>query len=320
MKKNYLLLLFLLPCLLAYKTYTDNEIPGKRAHHALIYDEATKMVILTGGSTPLDGGRSFVFYNDIWQFNGSSWKSLGNIGDKRSGIGLSYDSKLSKVISFGGFSGNNSLSQLSVFENSDWKTLSDVPEMAVAEGGFVYDIQRDSYIAFGGSKGMKQVSDETWEWNGTEWKKLEITNPEARQAFAMVYDSKRNKTVLFGGMGSTPQSMFNDTWEYDGKSWTKVDTAGPGARVSSGYTYDSKRGLFIIFGGMSSKGMLGDTWAWNGKNWQKLSDTGPAARAMGYMAYNKDRDQVVLFGGRLGWPNDVNDTWIWNGKRLNNYN
>jgi hypothetical protein len=129
----------------------------------------------------------------------------------------------------------------------------------------------------------------------------------------MVYDSKRQKTVLFGGSGKSPGERFGDTWIFDGNSWEKVSDTGPGARVSAGYAYDSKRGLLIVFGGLTGNGFAGDTWAWDGTTWTKLADKGPSPRVMGYMAYDKMRDKVVLFGGRIGWPNDVNDTWEWDG-------
>ena len=39
--------------------------------------------------------------------------------------------------------------------------------------------------------------------------------------FPVVYDSARQRTVLFEGLGSN--SGLSDTWEWDGKNWKKVD-------------------------------------------------------------------------------------------------
>src|SRR5688572_7621022 len=75
--------------------------PPKRAHHALIYDESKKQVMLFGGSTPVDGGNSAIFLNDVWVYDGK-WTNSGEAGDKRSGIGLAFDSKRKKIFSFGG--------------------------------------------------------------------------------------------------------------------------------------------------------------------------------------------------------------------------
>jgi hypothetical protein len=308
------------PLLILSLLITNNEFkqpgvaPPLRGHHALVYDEANKTVLLTAGSTPVDGGSSFTFYNDCWSFSGKEWKSLGQSGDERSGIGLAYDSKRKKIFSFGGFRNNQSLSDLRMLEGNTWKTIADLPEMKAAEPGFVYDAERDRLVAFGGSPGQRVANTDTWEWDGNAWKKFAGTGPGGRMGFAMVYDSKRKKTVVYGGMGATPGQRLRDTWEFDGTSWTKISEVGPPQFLAAGYTYDSKRGLFVIFGGGTGDGISGETWAWDGKEWKQLATTGPAARMMGYMAYDKDRDRIVLFGGRLTWPNDVNDTWEWDGR------
>jgi hypothetical protein len=294
------------------------NIPYVRAHHELIYDEQNKAVMLTGGSTPLNGGQSFKMFNDIWHFKNSTWTKIGNAGDERSGIRMAYDSKRKKIYSFGGYTGQ-SRSEFRLLENDDWKIISSNPEMTASEPGFVYDAKRDRLVAFGGSAAPGKANDATWEWDGQSWKKFAGNGPGGRQAFAMVYDSKRKKTVLFGGMSGgaagTRPPVLGDTWEFDGKAWTKISLSGPGARSSPGFAFDSKHGLLIIFGGLSDDGLKNDTWSWDGTTWKKLSENGPSPRAMGYMTYDKDRDKIVLFGGRLGWPNDANDTWEWDGEK-----
>lgn len=288
--------------------------PGKRAHHELVYDDDKKMIVMTAGSTPTNGGQSGKFFNDIWQYNGT-WTKGGKAGDVRSGIRLAYDTKRKKLFSYGGFGDPGPLAELRVLEGNEWKTLTDNPEMKAAEGGMVYDSNRDKLIAFGGSSAREAVNSTTWEWDGTSWSKKNIAGPGGRAGFAMVYDSKRKKTILFGGGGEKFGDRFGDTWEYDGKEWKKVSDTGPGARSGMGYAFDTKRNVLIIFGGYGTDGMKGDTWSWDGKEWKKLSETGPSKRVMGYMAYDKNRDKVVLFGGRLGWPNDAQDTWEWDGTK-----
>lgn len=292
----------------------EDKKPFQRAHHELVYDGNSKSVLLIGGSTPLNGGQSFRFFNDIWSFDGEKWKKVANVGDERSGIRTAFNTKRNKLYSYGGFTKDNQPSaQLRVLENDGWKILSDIPEMAAAEPGFVYDEARDRLIAFGGS-GRGQLNGTTWEWNGSNWTKFDGENPEPRQAFNMVYDAKRKRTVLFGGFGAN-NKRFGDTWEFDGKKWRKVSDEGPGARMAAGATYDPKRGFTILFGGMADGASKNDTWAWDGKAWKKLAEDGPSGRGMGMIAYDKTRDRIVLFGGRVTWPNDVNDTWEWDGQK-----
>jgi hypothetical protein len=294
----------------------QSSVPPRRAHHSLVYDEANKRVVLWGGSTPLDGGRSFAFFNDVWGFDGQRWLGIGASGDKRSGARMVYDTKRNRIVSFGGYNGM-SLPDFRSFDGKDWLTISQHPEDGAAEPGFVYDIGRDRFIMFGGS-GRSSALGDTWEFDNTRWYKVAVPGPSPRQAHVMVYDAKRRRTVLFGGMGSGSPGQrpptLGDTWEYDGAAWTERPATGPGARNGAGATYDSKRGVVILFGGVGADGFLGDTWSWDGTTWKKLADTGPEPRGMGYLAYDTNRDRVVLFGGRKGWPDgDLNDTWEWDG-------
>ena len=291
--------------------------PGRRAHHSLVYDEANRRVLLWGGSTPIDGGRTGTLFNDSWGFDGQRWTMIGATGEKRSGAQLTYDTKRNRVVSFGGYN-PSSLPDLRVFDGKDWLTINQHPELRAAEPGFVYDTKRDRFVTFGGSAGRGSALGETWEFDHAQWHKVAVPGPSPRQAHVMVFDAKRNRTVLFGGMGTgaagQPPLTLGDTWEYDGAKWTQKQVSGPGARNGAGATWDSKRGLVIIFGGVGPNGFFGDTWSWDGTTWRKLADTGPEPRGMGYIAYDKHRDRIVMFGGRKGWPDgDLNDTWEWDG-------
>jgi hypothetical protein len=271
---------------------------------------------MTGGSTPLDGGQRFEFFNDLWSFDGHEWKPLPPSGDRISGTAIAADSR-GRIYSFGGYMGG-AVGSVRMLEADQWKALLPHPSVTAAEPGFVFDSRRGRFIAFGGSAARGQANTDAWEFDGTTWKTLRGSPPPARQAHAMVYDATRDRVVVFGGggvgvSGGRPP-LLDDTWEYDGAAWKRVDIPGPVARVSPGAAFDSKRGLLILFGGSGPSGFLGDTWSFDGTIWKKLADSGPEARAMGYLAYDKARDRIVLFGGRKGWPDgDLNDTWEWDG-------
>lgn len=295
--------------------------PPKRAHHSLAYDPVRQRVILTGGSTPVNGGESYTLFNDLWEFDGIRWASLGESGQKLSGAALAFDTKRNRMYSYGAYLGRaGSNGELRVLENNVWRTIGSHPTMVAAEPGLVYDPIRERLVTFGGSGGRSITHGETWVHNGETWTKLEIANPPARLGHAMVFDVRRAKLVVFGGMGvaapnapqGSPPPRLGDLWEFDGRTWTQIHAMGPSARFAGGATYDSKRGLVIIFGGLAD-GNLGDTWGWDGTSWRQLATTGPSPRSMGHLAYDARRDRVVLFGGRAEWPNDLNDTWEFDG-------
>ena len=78
-------------------TSTETEsIPPKRAHHEMVYDVGNKCILMISGSTPVNGGQSFKFYNDIWKYGNNKWNKAANAGDERSGIRMAYDFKRRK--------------------------------------------------------------------------------------------------------------------------------------------------------------------------------------------------------------------------------
>lgn len=292
--------------------------PPARAHHALVYDPVRREVLLTAGSTPRDGGRSFEFFNDLWAFDGRGWRALKPSGNRLSGTSLVFDQQRGRIVSWGGYDGS-ALGELRVLERDGWRTVGSYEDMRVSEPGAAYDVRRNRLVAFGGSARRAHAYGDTWEHDGARWRRIDVPGPEARQAHVMVFDPRRGRVVVFGGMGapasdSARQPILGDTWEYDGERWLRLDVAGPSPRMSAGATYDARRGMVVLFGGSGSDGFLGDTWGWNGTAWRRLADAGPERRAMGQLAYDASRERVVLFGGRRGYPNgDLADTWEWNG-------
>jgi len=208
-------------CALTPLTSPQTGSPPRRAHHALVYDDRRQVVLMTGGSTPLDGGQRFEFFNDLWAFGDSGWRSLSESGERVSGIGLAYDDRRGQVLSFGGYNGQ-SLGDLRRLESDQWQLIGRVPEIAAAEPGFVYDSKRDRLVVFGGSAGPGRALGETWEYDGAAWTRVAGPAPPARQAHAMVYDARRGRTVLFGGMGVGPQGQAPRRWETPGSTMGRV--------------------------------------------------------------------------------------------------
>jgi len=82
--------------------------------------------------------------------------------------------------------------------------------------------------------------------------------PSPRGYHAMTYDSKRHKTLLFGGV-AFPNEYLNDTWVWDGKFWTQRQDIGP-QKGSHSIAYDSQRKHAVMFGGTNNTVALSDTW------------------------------------------------------------
>ncbi|MCL4211966.1 MAG: hypothetical protein KJZ68_15030, partial [Phycisphaerales bacterium] len=145
---------------------------------------------------------------------------------------------------------------------------------------------------------------------GQSWRLASTTGPSARELHAMVYDSARQRVVLFGG---NEVFRFGDTWEWNGQSWTRVAVSGPSARSGHAMAYDASRGRVVLFGGSADR-LLNDTWEWDGRVWTRRSITGPSPRWGHAMTYDEHRGRVVLFGG-MTQSGPAGDTWDWNGSR-----
>ncbi len=149
------------------------------------------------------------------------------------------------------------------------------------------------------------------------WRQVTTIGPAARSGHAMVYDSQRRVTVLFGGYAGPTQSVFDDTWEWNGSVWTQRTVTGPRplARTKHAMAYDSRRGVVVLFGGIDpANTAFDDTWEWNGSAWTLGHGGGgppnsPLPRFDHAMAYDIARGVTVLFGG----DQSQSPTWEWNG-------
>ncbi len=126
----------------------------------------------------------------------------------------------------------------------------------------------------------------------------------------MVYDSARERIVLFGGK-SNPQfaTYLNDTWEWDGVSWTQIATTGPSPRAYAAMQYDTVRDRILVFGGeFGNENAPNDTWELRGSTWSLLPVPGPEARRYAGSSFDSSRGHMVVFGGftQSGW---LPDTW-----------
>ncbi len=152
---------------------------------------------------------------------------------------------------------------------------------------------------------------------GPVWvERTTATSPPARINYALVYDSTRARTLLFGGF--TPSVHFADLWAYNGTSWQDITPATtPTARDTAAMAYDPVRDVVVLFGGFNINGDVyySDTWEFDGTTWtQRSPATSPPARRNHAMVYDPVRGAVVLFGGEIGtFPLDLGDTWEWNG-------
>jgi hypothetical protein len=205
-------------------------------------------------------------------------------------------------------------------------------------GGDVYapveaglDAPADTYVATGEDAAVEAAStrdasapavllysgdgegfyDDTWEWDGTQWTQLTVSQPDTadggslgRMNHAMA--QLGNEVVLFGGQASPGQFALGDTWTWNGIAWTQLHIAGPPARW--GHSMATLGNEVVMYGGCN--GNLTDTWTFDGTAWTQVAMTGAnpgSARCGSGMA--TVGSNVVLFGGLSG----DTETWLFDG-------
>jgi len=245
---------------------------------------------------------------------------------------MAYDLRAERVILFGGRTG-----PVEFYRNETWAydpSANAWTNMTTGAGPsgrsnprMAYDIQSDRTILFGGGNYYTDwYSNETWayDYGNNTWTRMSpLLSPSPRYDHQLVYDSRSDRVILFGGAVGAGPTLLGDTWTYDYESDTWTDmapAASPPARQASAMAYDSESDLTIVFGGRGGTG--NDTWTYNStaNSWTPMSPlASPSVRWGSRMVYDSQADRTVLFGGYTGtepynnetWEYDVNaDAWV----------
>ncbi len=158
---------------LAANTWTNlspaGDGPSGRDRHSMVYDPATKRMILFGG---WDGDYEL---NDSWAYDpaANTWTELapaGNAPSPRSGHRAVYDPVLGRMVLFGGFDGESELNDTWAYDPvaNTWTDVS--PEGAAPDPrdchSMVYDEANGKIILFGGISTDDRDLGDTWAYGG----------------------------------------------------------------------------------------------------------------------------------------------------------
>lgn len=217
---------------------------------------------------------------------------------------------------------------VSVQPNPPWILVATNGPSPRWDAAMAYDSDRRETVLFGGAvfnpTGAPATND-TWEFDGTNWtQRFPSNSPTARSMAEMVYDSKRHRTVLFGGQTFNGVSLVYspETWEWDGTNWQKITTAQSPTWTLPGYPYaacyDKVRGEMLVFGGVTGGGIVSQLWGYNGINWSLKAPVGNSpvySTLCSTMDFDMNRGVSVLVGP-LGvtYPNVYGySVWEWDG-------
>ena len=178
----------------------------------------------------------------------------------------------------------------------------------------VYDESRGVCVLFGGVSGW-QAREDTWEYDGKEWRLVATHGPKPRFAAGMAYDALGNRVVVHGGAGYEFQPAFADIWQWDGKQWTEVLTGNRGPALwGHSLAFDPERAEFVVSFGYSGQWQPISKATWTLKNgvWEQHSSGDLRERVDHASLFHPSFKKTILFGGRD--RRRYSDLWTWDGE------
>ncbi len=252
-----------------------------------------------------------------------TWASIGPPAVRHS-ASIIYDPGLDGIILFGGASRRGDCWTLTVGASPTWTEIHTTGARPTPRDGHtsVYDPVRDRMIVFGGDDGEGVDYENTVNalpLDGSEaWSQLTTTGtaPLGRTDHTMVYDSIRDRVVVFGGVADFQRFEDVRALSLSGTpAWSEVlpPGSGPSARYGHVAIFDPVGDRMIVFGG-SDLLTRNDVWALNFSGvpaWTQLTTLGasPPLTTEAVAVYDPTPGRMIVFGGDDGESNLSNDAW-----------
>jgi hypothetical protein len=246
------------------KVDTPNA-PSPRRYASAVFDPVHNKVVLYGGNI------TNTIYHDTWTFDGTTWTRVVENAPELSSSNMVYDEKRNEILLLG--FNSSSKSEMYRFTGTSWEKLTPatLPE-CVRDGGLVYQKHNEKVLYVGGGCATGLLSDLTFEWDGTNWTKVETTvNAGTVSLMAIAYDPVRLETVLFGGTDFSERSL---TYAYRDGVWrTRGDLFFPGPRSLFVFDTFPANQTAYLYGGQNERIVFNDLWRYDGGRWTPIFAT-----------------------------------------------
>lgn len=283
--------------------------PGPGVGIAMVTDGATNRPLLLGTAT-------------TWTWVHGHWRVLrtANHPGTFQSLALAGDAANGTTVLFG--MRGTPLAETWTFDGRDW-TQQTPPTLPPRRLQSVFAWHRGSgrAVLYGGriaiGAGFFVPTDETWTFDGRDWRRETGSMPRLRSNGVLIADEKRDRLVLFSGRGAhSTQGLLTDTWEWDGAVWREIAAANsPPAREVAAGGFDPKLGRVVVHGGVANGTLLRDTWSWSGSTWRREQTTAAhGALVGGHCAVDPASGRLLLRAvGEQGNPTPPTTTWAWDG-------
>jgi hypothetical protein len=264
-----------------FSSLTGNYNPPV-SRHAAVWDQKRRRMLVFGGLDAANARQNSVYVMQDTLDGSYCWRQLATAGTPptgRYGTAAIYDPVGDRLLVFGGsdVSGypRNDLWQLSLSGTPTWSQITAAGAPGARENHTaIYDAAHRRMIVFGGVNSFAgHPGDEAWALDlaSLTWTLLVPTGtpPPAHHQHTAVYDSRRVRMLVFGGLVAWGADE-RETWELDlavnPPAWRllapAVSAQGlPVRRSLHAAVYDSTGDRMLVYGGMVPPlGGVGSPW------------------------------------------------------------
>ena len=284
------------------------------------YDVSRNKIVLFGGHVHFDAGngepaRPRGRGSETWTFDGTTWvqEAPATAVPAREHASMVYDAVRNECVMFGGVVQNeDNLGDTWTWNGTNWTLKTSAVSPEPRHGAkMIWDTQNQRILLFGGyNRKAGKEYDDTWTWNGTEWKKLSLeTKPLRPDGTAyngneyddMIWDEQTNKAVL-------TNVRNRKTYTFDGTTWTDAPSLlHPDVGQWPQMVYDPVRQETVLGPGASRN----ETWVYKNNQWSmRTPATSPVGRyAYGFIWHNVLSKAVMINGYNGSMTANTVESW-----------
>jgi hypothetical protein len=263
--------------------------PSARRISGSVFDPIRDRMILFGGADPDTAALS-----DTWAFDGTTWTKIHDNGPKVIGPVLTYDAQRDAILLLGRGE-TTAVPEMYRWTGSGWEKLAPtLLPRCPAQSAMAFQRHNGKVLQYGGVCANGVGNNETLEWDGTNWTKVEITvAPAFLFGQVLEYDEARQETLMFGGRDIFEQSV---TYRFRDGRWSGRSTfTVPNPRSLAVLFHDPVSKATWLYGGIGDNGAFFDFWKYEDGRWRLANVTAtPTICTYPVSTYDSDRKKFVM--------------------------
>lgn len=195
--------------------------PGPPPVHSVAFFDPRRRVTVVFGPRFGAGSQPKPLPAETWTWDGAAWTRVSTSTGPGDCIPLGIAGATLFVVKMNESGAPAGPTELWHWTGAGWRpsSIPPPPTTTIAMPATQVAATRDGIILFDGAART------TWIWRRRRWTSIRDQGPSPRYGHQMAYDSRRHRTVLFGGTVTEngQRRKVADTWEWDGRTWKQLD-------------------------------------------------------------------------------------------------